>query len=354
MPKDPTPFPTLTEDAFERWQWPVPPFAWRHLPAPDVGDPQPCRLEAQAGATVEGDMLGFDPAARTLTFRSTPAGPAVTLSFSRIRRLTLTTPLRPAPPIADAPVERVPAAAQERDYRLQSEGRGHPLTGRTAGHVETAAGLYLFTPVEEEASVQRVFVPRSAYTRCEFGASAEEVAASRWISSPHELLDAIERQQRMPVLPLGHSLLALGFVTQLQLDRALARQSGKVPLGESLVVAGVISRSDLQTALAHKMGYPLVDLTRFPIEPAAVAKLPHRIAVAYRAMPLMVNKERLIVAVDRPSRVIKLQGLHAYAQATVVPVLASKIQIMLAVARLSEDVWSQHVHQRVGFFATTI
>jgi hypothetical protein len=36
-------------------------------------------------------------------------------------------------------------------------------------------------------------------------ASAEEVAASRWIADPQALLEAIERQQRMPVLPLGNS-----------------------------------------------------------------------------------------------------------------------------------------------------
>ena len=30
---------------------------------------------------------------------------------------------------------------------------------------------------------------------------------------------------------------------------------------------------DLQTALAHKMGYPLVDLTRFPIDVLAARKL---------------------------------------------------------------------------------
>ena len=51
-----------------------------------------------------------------------------------------------------------------------------------------------------------------------------------------------------------------------------------------LVAAGMIKRSDLRTALAHKMGYPLVDLTRFPVDPVAAAKLSHRLAVLYRAI----------------------------------------------------------------------
>src|SRR5690242_4101092 len=65
--KSSTPFPTLFVDAPERWQWPTPPFAWRHVPAPSNDVPQPCRLERKGGSVVEGDMLGFDPQARMLT-----------------------------------------------------------------------------------------------------------------------------------------------------------------------------------------------------------------------------------------------------------------------------------------------
>ncbi len=349
-----TPFPTLIDEAPEKWQWPVPPFAWRHRPAPGNHIAQPCRVEGLAGTPVEGEMLGFDPASRTLTFRSSADGPMVELAFARFRRLTLTAPLQPVARTSGAPAERVPAAAQERDYRLQSHGSAAPLAGRTAGHVETADGLYLFTPVDEEASVQRVFVPRAVYTRCEFGPSAEEVAARMWIASPRELLAAIERQQRMPVLPLGQSLLDLGLITQTQLERALARQTHDTPLGESLVSIGVISRADLQTALAHKMGYPLVDLARFPVDPKATAKLPQRVAIGHRAMPLMLDHARLIVAVDKPARVIKLGAIHTFARLTVVPVLAPRLQLMAALEKLSNDVWSGHVSERVGFFATTV
>lgn len=349
-----TPFPILFTEAPERWQWPLPPFAWRHRPGPGCDEAQPCRIESLVGTPVEGEMLGFDPVRRILRFRSSATGPVVELPFARFRRLTLTEPLQPIVPVAGMPVERVPAAAQERDYRLQANGTAPVLSGRTAGRIETPDGLYLFTPVEDEASLVRVFVPRSAYTRCEFGASAQEVAARMWIASPAELLTAIERQQRMPILPLGQSLLALGLLTPAQLERALAGQPGNLPLGESLVVAGLISRADLQTALAHKMGYPLVDLARFPIDPKAMAKLPPRIAVGFRMMPLMLHRGRLIVAVDKPARVIKLGTVHAIAGVTVVPVLASRMQILLAQERLSSDIWSAHVSERTGFFASTI
>lgn len=347
-------FPTLLDEATYQWEWPAPPFSWRHLPAPANDVAQPCRIESETGTAVEGEMLSFEPAGRRLAFRMRFDGQVVSLPFSRIRRLTLTTPLQSVAPIGSPPVERVPAAAQEREYALQSSGSAEPLIGRTAGHVEAAEGMYLFTPVEEEASLQRVFVPRSAYVQCQFGPSAEEVAARLWIASPDELLAAIELQHRRPVRPIGESLLALGLVTRYQLDRALARQSDDLPLGESLVAAGVISRADLQTAIAHKMGYPLVDLTRFPIEAAAASKLPQRFALSYRAMPLMLDKGRVVVAVDKPSRVVMLEAIHAFAQLKVVPVLAPKMQILLALQGLSGNVWSHNVTDRLAFFDTAV
>ena len=68
------------------------------------------------------------------------------------------------------------------------------------------------------------------------------------------------------------------MVTEAQLEEALAQQKldRSVPLGEMLVRMGVVSREDLQTALARKMGYPLVDLDAFPVEPEALRKLPLR------------------------------------------------------------------------------
>ena len=344
-----TPFPTLDELP-EQSEWPAPPFAWRHLRAPANDLVQLCRVEVDGGQAIEGDMVGFDPVGLTLGFRSSPQGPSTVLPFARFRRLVMTLPLRPAPPIPGAPIERMPAAAQEREYHLQLTGGGE-LTGRTAGRVETPHGLYLFKPVDEEASLQRQFVPRSAYTECQFGQSAEEIAASRWIATPGALLEALERQQRMPVLPLGHALRELGLLTKDQLARALARQPENVALGDMLVANGLISSTDLKTALAHKMGYPLVDLARFPIEPEAVAKLPRRLALEYRAMPLMLHRKQLIVAVHKPSRAARLLELHGLAD--VVAVLAPKAQIMIALARQASDMWAQIVPQRIDFFETT-
>src|SRR4051812_7223350 len=130
---------------------------------------QPCFIESVGGAIVHGEMLGFDPVDRTLTLRTSSSGAAAKVPFERFCRLAITAPLRAAPQMAGAPVERLPSAAQEREVRLHSRKHPAPLTSRTAGHVETEHGLYLFEPIDGDASLQRVFIPRSAYERCEFG-----------------------------------------------------------------------------------------------------------------------------------------------------------------------------------------
>jgi len=68
----------------------------------------------------------------------------------------------------------------------------------------------------------------------------------------------------------------------------------------------------------------------------------------------MIDKGRMIVAVDKPSRVVMLETIHAFAQLKVVPVLAPKMQILLALERLSSDVWSNNVTDRRAFLDSTV
>lgn len=338
----------------EPWSWPAPPFVWRHLPARADDFAQPCRIEDLRGASAIGEVLGLNPAAQTFSFRVSADVPAVTLPLARIRRLTLTEPLRPALQAGGAPLDRLPIATQERDYCLYAPGGDAALRGRTVGHVESSDGLYLFEPAGDMLAVYRSFAPHSAYTRCEFGPSAAQIAADQWVVTPHQLVDAIARQQRKKILPIGQSLLELGLLTEHQLAHALARQTGEVPLGKMLVAEGLVSQHDMQTAIAHKLGYPFVDLNRFPIDEDVLHKLSPRMALKARALPLMLDKKRLIVAVEDPARATKLRPVHAFSELTIVPVLASRVQILATLGNLTkQDVWSSNVEDFMGFFQTT-
>ncbi|MCL4738653.1 MAG: hypothetical protein KJZ81_10620 [Burkholderiaceae bacterium] len=346
------PFPPLCLDAQDRWQWPAPPFPWKHEPAPANGVAQPARVESFSGAAVEGELLDFDPVAGHLDFRTAADRPTVRLRFSGLRRLTLTRPLTGLPPVPGARPGRVPVAAHEREFTLHAATPGRAaLSGRTVGRVEAEAGLYLFEAVDEEAGLQRSFVPRSAYARADFGPTARETAAQLWISDRAALEQALARQRQMPVKPLGQALLALGLLTPSQLERALAAAGDEKPLGQSLVSMGLISATELQAALAYKMGYPMVDLMRFVVDPAAAARLPWQVAERYRILPLMMEGERLVVAIDSPSREADLRAMAFYAPGGLAPVLAPGYQIALALR--SNDLWTGAVRDHPASVRTT-
>ena len=350
-PKDLPPFPVLM-DLADQWKWPAVPFEWSHEAAAEDHTGSPCIIETVSGAIVEGLLVDVDPAACMLSFRNLN-GATLSLPFARFRSLTLMTLLRGAPPLGGGIAERLPLAAHRREYRLRRPD-GQVVSGRTVGYVEAPEGLYFFTPVDEERLLQRVFVPRSAYATCEVGPTARDLAAEHWVSTPQELLAALERQRRMPVLRIGQSLLDLGLLTPEQLRRALAQTSDDAPLGERLVSSGFISRADLDTAIAHKMGYPLVDLTRFPIDLEAARKLPLHSAIRHRALPIMIDGQRMIVAVDKPSRLVPLETNYAVTPFTLVVVLASKAQILLALSHLSAtELWAEDVSTRAQFYPST-
>jgi len=346
MPRPPpslTPFPVIERTA--RWEWPRAPFLCSI--SPSLGAAEPCLIEAVGGSRREALLNEMNPESGYL--RILFGSRAETVSFSKLRRLTLTTPLTWLNSIgSSAPAE------VDREYRLKSTEVGcPPMIGRTLGYVRAREGMYLFTPTENGSGLHRVFVPRSAYSDHQFGPFAEDVQGMREISDPRELLQAIERQRTLKLLPIGTSLLQLGLVTREQLDQALKTKGEGSPLGEALVRSGAISRADLERALAHKLGYPRVDLVHFPIDPVTSKLLTLQTAIAMRAVPLMLDGEHIVVAVSNVARANKLGHRPASAKRRMVPVLAPKNCILDALTRMSQyNAW-QGVPFSMHFFATT-
>ena len=145
------------------------------------------------------------------------------------------------------------------------------------------------------------------------------------VTTPDELLRAIARQARMPMVRIGEALVSLGMITPEQLTEALSRQQldRRVPVGELLVNSGAVSRAELQIALRRKMGYPLVDVDAFQPEPEALRKLSYTTAQRLEIMPLLVHEGRLVIAMDDPSnRHSAIDEAEFNAQMKIVPVLA--------------------------------
>jgi Type II secretion system (T2SS), protein E, N-terminal domain len=342
-----TPLPTITLSIEDEWAWPLPPFAHAQAMSPLPVGALPCRVESAGGVTFEGELVEFDVSRERMRVRVGRDGDPLWLPFSRMRRLTILKPWTQARQAPGAPIERMPAAAQERDYTAELSAGGH-VAGRTIGHQRQRCGWFLFAPADGGHAVLRQFVPTATCTGVLMGKSVEELAAERWVATPEQMLAAALAQLKSTIRPLGESLRELGLVTQQELDRtvrAQAQSASEQPLGEALVSAGLITGADLQTALAHKMGYPVVDLLRFPVDPNAVKRFSPAVLHEHRALPLMQDGNRLFVAVDSLGSVATLKSLQSVAGLELVPVIAprGRLSVALAAHIKTSDVWASNI-----------
>jgi type II secretory ATPase GspE/PulE/Tfp pilus assembly ATPase PilB-like protein len=169
-------------------------------------------------------------------------------------------------------------------------------------------------------------------------------------TTPEELGEGIERQARTPIIPLGEALVALGQINPTQLLTAIEKQRSNrgVPLGELLVREGWVTREGLQAALVRKMGYPVVDLTRFPAESEALTRIGKSLATRLKAMPLMIRQDRLIVAMEDPARAKALDEVEFAAGGKVIPVLALAGTLSEGLERSYQELGNEARQSRAG------
>ncbi len=102
--------------------------------------------------------------------------------------------------------------------------------------------------------------------------------------------------------PIGRVLTKMAKVTREQVVEALQFQKSKGgAVGRILIDLGYVSEADLNTALAAQRGYEWVSLDGFKADPAAIGIVPAQIATTNKVLPLSYNKEAKLVTVAMAS-----------------------------------------------------
>ena len=188
-------------------------------------------------------------------------------------------------------------------------------------------------------------MPRAANLTCKFGDAAGE--ANRWIADPVALVAALSSHHGKRIPRMGEALVQLGFVTPQLIEGVLAQTGERGRLGERLVQQGVIKPEELETALAFKLGFPLVDLVRFPIDRACVGMLSPELAKRHGAIPIWRDGRQIVVAVDGPAAAAALEASNLWPGLIVTPVFAPRGNILLALsAHRGGDPWSEEAPWR--------
>ena len=348
--------------------WPTPDLAGYPGAVP-FALPPVVVVEGHNGHAIKGRLVVFNPAQEDVQIIPANQSRPVRLRTAQFRRLCLVEPLAALLPL-DLPEVGEPSWERPSLPFVVQFPDGSDWQGQTVGHLENEQGLFLFEPFDERGSLRRWFTPASAYreavvglrlgealveqqslTEVQLDEALEEqrllrsrkigdILVVRQIVTPEELAEAIEQQAKMPMVRIGEALVALGFINDVQLADALTqqREDRSVPLGELLVRRGWVSRADLQTALARKMGYPLVDVTQFPVDSEAITRLPYAVASRLPALPLMQRAGRLVVALEDPSNRRQIEELEFAVQGKVLPVLARAGLLQGAVDRAYEKI----------------
>ncbi|WP_158643319.1 GspE/PulE family protein [Ketobacter alkanivorans] len=122
------------------------------------------------------------------------------------------------------------------------------------------------------------------------------------ISNSEELRKHQQSFYKFTSRPLGEILQELGLLSADQLTRALREQSvSHKRLGEILVDQGVLNRDAVLRGLCERFGVPYVNLRQFDVDPKAVAVVPGHFARKHMVMPVLLDSDRLLVAVTDPS-----------------------------------------------------
>jgi type IV pilus assembly protein PilB len=136
------------------------------------------------------------------------------------------------------------------------------------------------------------------------------------------------------VKQLGDILLEGGLVTTSQLDVAVEEQRrvGR-SLGRVLVEHGVLTESQLVAALATQIGMKFVDLTDFPVDGSAVARVPDAVCRRHTLLPISYEDGKLVVAMADPANVFALDDVKSISKLDVKPVVATKADVLAAINR---------------------
>jgi type IV pilus assembly protein PilB len=110
---------------------------------------------------------------------------------------------------------------------------------------------------------------------------------------------------------LGEVLHDRGMISQVDLQKAIAEQQGKViHLGELMLDRGLIAKEDLAAALEEVSRIPYMNCALIKPDANALKLLPHSMAKRLCALPLRIEQNRLVVTMASPPDLTALDELR--------------------------------------------
>lgn len=141
---------------------------------------------------------------------------------------------------------------------------------------------------------------------------------------------------------LGKRLIQDGIITQEQLDEALQhkdiKKGEKGLLGRTLVKLGFCTEEDVARAMAKRAGVRFLSLENYPVDSAAMVTISSEAARRYRAIPIDFTEDhKLIVAMQQPLDILALDDLRVLSGYNIQPVVVTDSELDAAIKNYSSS-----------------
>ncbi len=128
--------------------------------------------------------------------------------------------------------------------------------------------------------------------------------------------------------PIGQLLKEKGYINEEHIQFALKEQKASGErLGEVLVRLGIVTDYEIAKVLAEQTGYPFLDIREIIPESKALIRVPARFAREKNVLPFRIKGERLLVAISDPFDQATLDGLLHFAEMKLDIFIAPKNEI---------------------------
>lgn len=128
--------------------------------------------------------------------------------------------------------------------------------------------------------------------------------------------------------PIGQLLKEKGYINEEHIQFALKEQKASGErLGEVLVRLGIVTDFEIAKVLAEQTGYPFLDIREIVPESKALIKVPARFAREKNVLPFKIKGERLLVAISDPLDKATLDGLLHFSEMKLDVFIAPKNEI---------------------------
>jgi len=128
---------------------------------------------------------------------------------------------------------------------------------------------------------------------------------------------------------LGELLLREKIINADQLKSALDFQKkNSLPMGTSLVTLGFISEEEIAQALSRQLGYPYIDLDQFEVYPEVINLIPADVSKKNMVMPIHRIRSFLTLAMVDPTDLEIIEDIRFRTGLSIQPVIASETGVM--------------------------